>query len=379
MLLPRIPDSESRATKADSRATKAVLFAVLALGGGWDDLPAPREVAPGVYCIGSSARFGSANIGWVVLDDHVVLIGAPAPELVKRALAQAEAVTKKPVRRAVLTHVRSGEAEAFATLVDRQLEIVVAQQSAGRLRDLVRKQAGGPTALAAARIRDFDSRVELNGKGRRVDGLGVGRAAGPADSAVFVPDCGVLFAGELCGNGPRADLSSSDTRDWIAALERLERLPVQTVVPGFGSVGGAASLTRQRRLLRELRRQVGYLVAQGRPLDWIRSHVQIAPEWLLWMPYDHPAAADIEHVYRELTVPVAPFGDGPADRRGDRPRALALIGDRFHDPEHLEAGLRQTFDRTGVDATFAVDVRAHHQQLQLLATHLPWNRFYRRA
>src|SRR5436305_677556 len=41
---------------------------------------APRELAPGVYALGSSQRFGGANVGWVVGEDRVVLIGAPDPD-----------------------------------------------------------------------------------------------------------------------------------------------------------------------------------------------------------------------------------------------------------------------------------------------------------
>src|SRR5262249_12311208 len=51
-----------------------------------------RELAPGVYVLGSSDRYGSANMGFVVFDDHVLLVGAPHPDLVPRWLAEAERV-----------------------------------------------------------------------------------------------------------------------------------------------------------------------------------------------------------------------------------------------------------------------------------------------
>jgi type 1 glutamine amidotransferase len=130
------------------------------------------------------------------------------------------------------------------------------------------------------------------------------------------------------------------------------------VVPGFGSIGGPEVLGRQRRFLLELRRQVGYLVAQGRPLTAIRREARIEPEWLVWMPYDHPSSDDIDHVHRELTVPQAPFRGQPFLAGEPRPRALALIGDRFHEPGHLEAGLSRALEKAGVPVRFAVDVQA---------------------
>ena len=77
-----------------------------------------------------------------------------------------------------------------------------------------------------------------------------------------------------------------------------------------------------------------------------------------WTPYGNPTAEDIEHVYRELTVPTAPFcGRVPAPS-DSRPHALVLIGDQPHEPGHLEEGLRPVFDATGVIPHFTVDVNA---------------------
>src|SRR5262245_42111073 len=62
-----------------------------------------RELAPGVYVLGSSDRYGSANMGFVVFDDHVLLVGAPHPDLVARCLTEVERMAPgKPVRRAVM-------------------------------------------------------------------------------------------------------------------------------------------------------------------------------------------------------------------------------------------------------------------------------------
>ena len=307
-----------------------ILPLVVCLSGAPADLPSSREIAPGVYTLGFSARYGSVNVGWVEFDDHVLLIGLPHPELIDRIFTEVKKTTHKPVREVVLTHIRKGEVEAAEAVVKRQVTVLVHVEQV-----LQRRDAHHDVQLIPM------------------------RPAGDADNtAVFVRDQGVLFAGALCSNGPRAEVRSSDTARWIDALDQLKRLPVRKVVPGFGSMGGPELLDRQARYLRELRRQVGYGVAQGVPLAEIRAGVRIAPEFLVWMPYDHPTAEDIDHVYAELTVPQSPFGRGGQTASDGRPRALVLIGDRFHDPAHLEAGLRLAFDKAGVAADFTVDVRA---------------------
>jgi type 1 glutamine amidotransferase len=138
----------------------------------------------------------------------------------------------------------------------------------------------------------------------------------------------------------------------------LQTLPCQTVVPGYGTIGGPPILERLARFLGELRRQVAHLVAQERSIEDILTQVRIEPEWLVWMPYDQPQRPDIEHVYCELTIPHAPFGERALSEPSSRPRALVLIGDRPHEPGHIETGLRPALETAGVDTYFTVDTRA---------------------
>src|SRR5262249_32263980 len=122
--------------------------------------------------------------------------------------------------------------------------------------------------------------------------------------------------------------------------------------------GGPELIERQRRFLTELRRQVGYQIAQGRPLAGLMDRICIPSDCLVWTPYGNPTAEDIEHVYRELTVPRAPFNGREPDSSDGRPHALVLVGDQPHEPGHLEEGLRPVFEATNVVPYFTVDVRA---------------------
>lgn len=320
-----------------------------------DEPLAPHEIAPGVFAHGSSARLGSSNIGWIVHGREGWIAGAPQAELLKRALDEVERSIGRPARGVILTDAGPAVLDAIASLAGRRIPVFANQSQIKALRQAVESKKSADDPL---------SKIDL-----REPGEGVFDAAGlairlvelsGADTAVWLPEAGVLFTGQVCVNGPRAEIGARSTSQWIAEMARLERLvaPAEArVVPGAGTIGDAKLLSRQRRFLAELRRQVAHRVAQGQPLDLIQSQVSISPEWLVWMPYDHPTAADVEQVYRELTVPNAPFGaDGPPVDES-RPQALVLIGDRPHDPEHLEAGLRRLFDTVGVLPHFAYDVR----------------------
>jgi hypothetical protein len=145
---------------------------------------------------------------------------------------------------------------------------------------------------------------------------------------------------------------------WAAELRRLEKLEPAHVVPGIGTWGGPELLDRQRRFLTELRRQVGYQIAQGRPRAGLPERICLPTDYLVWTPYGNPTAADIDHVYTELTVPRAPFNGRDPDSSDGRPHALVLIGDQPHEPGHLEEGLRPVFEATDVVPHFTVDVQA---------------------
>jgi type 1 glutamine amidotransferase len=319
----------------------------LAVAGG---ISAAQELAPGVYVLGSSQKFGAANVGWVVLDEHVLLIGVPHAERLADCLAEVARVSDRPVQSAIVLQVRSGDLESSRALARRGIELIVQRDGAAALRDVLGEDA--------SRLREFDGRFAMPDARPEIEVLAQGRIGGPGDAVVALPKAGILFAGPFCVHGPRAALPKTDTLAWLRALKALRERNWKTVVPGAGTVGGPELLDRQERFLRELRRQVGHLIAQGRPLEEVVRSVQLSPDYLVWMPYDHPTREDVEHVYRELTVPLAPFGGRADVPSSGRPRALVLIGDRPHDPAHLEAGLGRALDAAGVDAFFCVDVRA---------------------
>lgn len=357
-----------------------VVSSLLAAGPVRADEPlAPHEIARGIFAHGSSARLGSANIGWIVQDKSAWIVGAPNGELLTFALEAIKRTSGQLPRGVILTGVRPGALEALRLVAQHRIPLAASRKQLERLR--AASQTQGQHPLVDIKIISVSGRLELNGS---VDTMQPSPANPPeapiqvlelhnGDAAVWLPGERVLFAGDACVNGPRAELAGRDTSLWIDDLAELEQLTAAggaKVVPGAGTLGDQQLLTRQRGMLTELRRQVAWLVSQARPLESIKTLVSLPPEWLVWMPYDQPTPGDIEHVYHELTVPQAPFGQDGFDDADKRPRALALIGDRHHDPQHLEVGLRRAFAAVGIAARFAYDVRAlsaeNLKQVQLL-------------
>jgi type 1 glutamine amidotransferase len=329
-------------------------LASLAIAAEPDTLmPHRAELAAGVHAVGFADQFRSANCGWVTTADTTVLVDLPRGIAAAEYLDAVKRGSDKPATSLVLTHAAVDDAAMVAEL--RRLGVKQVYLSPATHKALTAR-ADAPVAADG---------FELVTTRRRIGAADLGIELVPLDEthergamAVYVPRARTLFAGPLVVHGPRVALPHSDTAAWVAAISRLESLGASRVVPGFGSWEGLGKLERQRRFLAELRRQVAYFIAKGRPREELHHDIALVSDYLVWMPYDTPIAEDVEHVYGELTVPHAPFRGRPPAADDKRAHALVLIGDEPHEPGHIEAGLRPVFEATGVVPHFTVDVRA---------------------
>jgi type 1 glutamine amidotransferase len=315
-------------------------------------LPHREEIAPGVFAAGFADRYHSSNCGWVALEDETLLIDLPRGIELAEFLKLVAATTGKPAKTLLLTHTQDGDRPILLSLRERGINRVMTSPA---IRTALIE---GPHALDYQGLRALGDRTAIGDASTAVEFLPMDDAAGHAGGAVYLTGKRVLFAGPLVVNGPRAPLAGIDTARWADALRRLEKLDLAHVVPGIGTWGGAELLARQRKFLTELRRQVGYQIAQGRPHAGLTDRICLPEDCLVWTPYGNATAEDIEHVYSELTVPSAPFQGREPAPSDSHPHALVLIGDQPHEPGRLEEGMRPVFEATGVVPHFTVDVRS---------------------
>lgn len=315
-------------------------------------LPHREEIAPGVFVAGYAYRHGSTNCGWVAVGEETLLIDLPRGTPVAECLDLVSRTTGKPLKTLALTGVRGGDGPILQALLSAGVKRVFASP-ATRAALLAASKGIDPTKIVACTER---SRIAEGQQG--VEFIPLDGIAAPACAAVHLPGRSVLFAGPMVTHGPRTILPGSDSARWVEGLRTLASLEAVKVVPDSGSWGGPERIDRQLRFLKELRRQVGYVIAQGRPASRLREQVKIGTDYFNWMPYDSITDDDLNHVYRELTIPFAPF-NGHEPTAGDpKPHALVLIGDQPHEPGHIEEGLRPAFEAAGIVPHFTVDVRA---------------------
>lgn len=322
-------------------------------------LPHLKQFVPGIYAAGFAHKHRNANCGWIAMSEGNMLVDLPRGIAPEAFLNEVRRISGKPAHALALTHFQDGD----ETIVKSLTELGVKQIFTS---DSIRDSLIASKKIEAKRVGGFSIATAIGDGNVAVQFIPLDGIVGDSGAAVHIPDRGVLFTGPLVVNGPRTSLTNTHTAQWITALEKLEALKAAHVVPGFGSWGGEEVMDFQRRYLVELRRQIGYVISQGRPKElitdyksgYLQREVRITPDYLVWYPYDAPRAEDLEHVYREMTVPAAPFNGRISNRSGERPHALILYADQPHEPGYIQPALRLVFEAAGVIAHFTVDVRA---------------------
>ena len=198
-----------------------------------------------------------SNAGFVVTRDGVVVFDALAsPPLADKLLSQIRTVTRRPIKRVIVSHYHADHFYGLQVFKALGAEIWAHRLAVGATRTeeaaqrlAQRKEALFPWVDEDTRLLEADRFVE-DGMDFEMGGVQFAlRHVGPAhsseDLAMLVKQDGVLFAGDLVFRGRVPFVGNADSRAWIAALDKLIALKPRVLVPGHG----ASSRTPQTDLV----------------------------------------------------------------------------------------------------------------------------------
>ena len=246
-----------------------------------------RQVAASVWFAQGEAALGSpanrnfiSNAGFVVTGDGVVVVDAlGSPALAIELIAEIKRVTSEPIRFVIVTHFHADHIyglQAFkalgATILAHPAGKEYLNSDTAQRRLEASRLDLSPWIDAHTRLVPADRWLEAPETTLRVGSMDfvvrhVGPAHTPEDLVVFVPQRGVLFAGDLVFRGRIPFVGQADSRQWITSLSRLIDFKPALLIPGHGPVSDKpmADLELTRDYLVFLRQTMAEAAATWNP------------------------------------------------------------------------------------------------------------------
>ena len=247
------------------------------------------QLAQGVWFVQGNSALGStgnrnfiSNAGFFVTDEGVVVVDAlGSPALAQELLREIHRVTPQELRYVVVTHYHADHIYGLQTLAQAGAKVIghasareylnsdTAQRRLEASRIDLAPWIDANTRLVPADqwLATQETRFRLGSMDFVVDH--VGPAHTPEDVVVFVPQLGVLFAGDLFFQGRIPFVGQADSRLWIQALNRLMKYQPKIVIPGHGpaSTNPMVDMTMTRDYLLYLRKTMGEAAKNMEPFE----------------------------------------------------------------------------------------------------------------
>ncbi len=248
----------------------------------------PVQVAPHTYFVQGFPEMGSSanqnfisNAGFVVTPGGVVVVDAlGSPILAQKLIAEIKKITSQKVVALIVSHYHADHVYGLQEFKKIGAKIYAQGEGRNYLSSETAKQR-----LIASRI-DFAPWVNENTKLISADvwidqkskltigGIDffisrVGPAHAPEDLMVYVPSEKVLFAGDLVFRGRIPFVGNADSKRWLAALNEIEKLNPNIVIPGHGnySVKPAEDIVFTRNYLKYLRESMSKAAVNMDPFE----------------------------------------------------------------------------------------------------------------
>ena len=245
------------------------------------------KVSPHVFVIPDDDVPLVANIGIVVGTRGTLVIDTGlGPRNGETVAREAAKVSRGPELYLAVTHVHPEHdlgAQAFpanARVLRSRGEDADIAEFGLQLAETFAKQSPVRAELlkgAAYRKTDitFDRSYTLDLGGVRVQLLAVGPTHTRGDTVVFVDDDRTLFAGDVVMSAFPAFASPySSVRAWLVALDRLDALNPQVIVPSHGKLGDKAAIDKYREYLQAVQSRTRELKRQGTSIEDATQIVQ---------------------------------------------------------------------------------------------------------
>ncbi len=219
------------------------------------------ELASGVFA--KIYPEGRTNAGFVVGDEAVLVVDSlMTPSLARELQEDVRRVCDRPIRYLVNTHYHGDHTfgnETFAPtpiISHRRCREELAERGEESLRRFATMRAELAPELEGVRIRlpnvTFTDSLDIDLGGITARLVHPGPAHTGGDAFVHVSERGVLFAGDLLFARMVPFMGDAHPQSWVQALDQLDGIDTESVVPGHGLMATPKELREQRDVLADL-------------------------------------------------------------------------------------------------------------------------------
>jgi glyoxylase-like metal-dependent hydrolase (beta-lactamase superfamily II) len=302
-----------------------------------------ERVGPGVHAaIAAPTGFGLCNSGIVDLGGATVVFDSMLTPMAGAALARAaERCTGRKAAWVVNSHWHGDHVwgnSAFLgghVVSSRRVRDVMVRKSRAQLdgcrrefpKDLARLDAPGSAVAPRDRPQvrawltgvlrtprshrvvfpevSFADKLVLEGSRRALHLITYGGGHSPSDVFGYLPEEGILFAGDLVAADYHASVGDGWPDEWGRILRRMGRLRIDHLLPGHGPMGTRRTLDRQAEYLRDLERATRRAIRRGTTLRELQRLPIPAPYRRWRFSFMYPE--NLTRTYRLATARRGPF------------------------------------------------------------------------
>lgn len=268
------------------RLLAALLLCAIGLTPAAAAEPLPvEEIAPGIYLHRGPHEEatpenlgGFANVGFIVGPEAVAVIDSGGSAAFGRRLrAAVEAVTDRPIRYVIISHMHPDHSLGSAAFADSGAVVVGhrklpralaarAEHYITALRERIGAAAKGTEAVLPTLL--VEDSLELDLGGRRLRLTAYPTAHTDNDLTVFDEETDTLWTGDLLFR-ERLPAIDGSLKGWLSVMETLRQVPAARVVPGHGPVqtDWPGALADQQRYFESLLTGIRAIIARGGTME----------------------------------------------------------------------------------------------------------------
>jgi glyoxylase-like metal-dependent hydrolase (beta-lactamase superfamily II) len=278
----------------------------------------PEQLADQVWYFRGQSGVASAenrgfmsNAGFVIGSEGIAVFDTLAtPALGSAMLAAIRRTSDKPVRYIVTSHyhadhfygLQAFDGSGAETLAHSAGQIYLASDGAVQRLEQ-RREALDPWVnehtrlVPAKRWLQFEEgqTLDLSLGDVQLEIIDVSGSHSDSDIMMYIPEAGVLFAGDLFATGRIPFVAGANTARWLEVIARLRETRARIVVPGHGDASRrvAEDLALTEKYLRYLRSSMQAAVDQLQSFD----EAYAATDWSEFEPLPAFAAANRRNAY----------------------------------------------------------------------------------